>query len=114
MGQDETDAKKSNVIDFAFPQCRELDEDLEGDMYSLIIFASRLRNKKRRRLLIETVHRFLTLEVAGDSINYEQELGEAIIAPKLFELYREVGGLSFQRAIEAALDHDSKHLKPED
>lgn len=112
MGHDNKDAK--NVIEFAFPQCRELDNDVESDMYALVLFASRLRNKKRRRLLIETAHRFLTQEIASDSENYQNELGEALIAPKLLELYREIGGVKFQRALEAALSDDSERLMGED
>jgi len=114
MGQIDEDDEDANVFAFTLPQHRDLDADLEGDIHALIIFASRLRDKRRRRLLVETAHRFLTLEVASDSENYQKELAEALIAPKLFALYKELGGLSFQRAIEAALHDDAKALSQED
>lgn len=110
MGESDEDDENANVIAFQLPQYRDLDEDLEGDIHALIIFASRLRDKRRRRLLIETAHRFLTLEIATDSQKYQKELAEAIIAPKLFALYKELGGLSFQRAIETALQEDAEAL----
>ena len=114
MGHSNKNDDTENVIAFKLPQFRELDEELEGDIHALIIFASRLRDKRRRKLLVETAHRFLTLEIASDSQNYQKELAEAIVAPKLFSLYKEIGGLSFQRAIEAALDEDAKALLQED
>lgn len=114
MGHREEEDENANVIAFKLPQCRDLDEDLESDIHALIIFASRLRDKKRRRLLVETAHRFLTLEIACDSDNYQKELNEALIAPKLFDLYKELGGLTFQRAIETALTEDAKAISQED
>lgn len=97
-GNDEDDLG-ANVVQFRLPNTN--DKEQIADAYSLLILFSRLKSEKRRALLMETAHRFLTMEIAeGQSASETIELAQVIVDDKLLDVFRELTGPHFHKSLK--------------